>query len=190
VVDRGRGRSDFGGEFIDRPFVRAPVRDGPRGSSLGLDPSRADQDAPHHGAVEGVAALGRSPAFLVEDRGDLDAIAALPMKLAGPGGQVRIGAERFQLGHWPHQLMQGSVAALPMALQANLLAGADHGDEDPFEQKPSDRLTLLLSCRLGPPESGQILGQILYGGQFGRAGRLGALSLKALVVGQETRLLA
>ncbi len=125
---RGRGRADFGGEFVDRPFVRATVRDGPRGPSLGLDPSRADQDAWRHRAVEGIATLGRPPALVVEDRRDLDAIAAGPMKFAGPGDQIRIGAERLQLGDGPHQLMQGSVAALPIALQADLLAVADHGD--------------------------------------------------------------
>ena len=56
-------------------------------------------------------------------------------------------------------------------------------------KQSSDRLTLLLSRRLGPPEGRQILGQVLDGGQFGRAGRFGPLPLKALVVGQETRLL-
>jgi len=160
------------------------VRDGPRGSSLGLDQSRADQDAPDHWAVEGIATLGRSPAFVVEDRGDLDAIAARPVKFTGSGGQVRIGAERFELGHRPHQFMRGSVAALPMALQANLLAAADHGDDDALQQQSGDRLALLLGRGLGPPKGGKILGQILDGGQFGRARRLGLLPLKALVVGQ------
>jgi hypothetical protein len=89
---------------------------------------------------------------LVEDRGDLDAIAACSMKFVGPGDKTWIDAEGFELGDRPHQFMRGSVAALPMALQANLLAGADHGDDDPFEQQPSDRLTLLLSRRLGPPK--------------------------------------
>src|ERR1700675_2774097 len=170
--------------------LRATVRDGPRGPSLGLDQSRADQNASDHRAVEGVATLGRSPAFLVEDRGDLDAIAAGPMKFAGPGDEIGIEAEGFELGDRPHQFMRGSVTALPMALQANLFADADHGDDDPFEQEPSDRLTLLPSRRLGPPKGRQILGQILDGGQFGRARRLGQLPLKALVVGQEMRLLA
>src|SRR3984957_15565745 len=52
VIDRAWGRADFGGEFVDRPFVRATVRDGPRGPSLGLDQSRADQNASDHRAVE------------------------------------------------------------------------------------------------------------------------------------------
>ena len=77
-----------------------------------------------------------------------------------------------------------------MALQANLLAIADHGDDDALEQESGDCLALLLGRRLGPPKGGKILGQILDGGQFGRARRLGPLPLKALVVGQETRLLA
>src|SRR5271163_863900 len=190
VVDRAWGRADFGGQFVDRPFVRATVKDGPRGPSLGLDPPRADQDAPDHRAVEGVATLRRPPAFVVEDQGDLDAIAARPVKFTGPGGQVRIGAERFELGDRPHQFMRGSVAALPMALQAELLAAADHSDDDAFQQQSGDRLALLLGRGLGPPKGGKILGQILDGGQFGRARRLGPLPLKALVVGQQTRLLA
>jgi len=33
VIDRGRGRADFGGQFVDRPFVRATVRDVPRAAS-------------------------------------------------------------------------------------------------------------------------------------------------------------
>ena len=66
------------------------------------------------------------------------------MKFAGPGDEIGIEAEGFELGDRPHQFMRGSVTALPMALEANLLAGADHGDDDPFEQEPSDRLTLLL----------------------------------------------
>ena len=77
-----------------------------------------------------------------------------------------------------------------MALQANLLAAADHSDDDAFQQQSGDRLALLLGRGLGPPKGGKILGQILDGGQFGRARRLGPVALKALVVGRQTRLLA
>src|SRR5208283_2297095 len=72
--------------------------------------------------AERSSAYRRSPAFVVEDGRDHGAIAARPMKFAGPGDQVRIIAERFQLGHRPHHLMRGSVSALPMAFQTNLLA--------------------------------------------------------------------
>jgi hypothetical protein len=154
VVNRRGGRLDFGGELIDRPFVWATLGDGPRRSALGLDQSSADQDTPHHRAIEGVAALGRPPAFMVEDRGDRHAIVAPPTKFADPGDQIRIGAERFQLGDGPRQPMRGPVPAMPMALEANLLAAADHGDDDPLEQQSGDGLTLLPGRRLGPPEGG------------------------------------
>ena len=91
---------------------------------------------------------------MVQDRGDRDAILACPMKFAGPGDKARIGAEGLQLGDGPHQLMRGSVPAVPMTLQANLLAAADHGDDDPLEQQPCDCLTLLPGRRLGAPERG------------------------------------
>jgi len=166
------------------------VRDGLRAPSLGLDPSRADQDAPHHRAVEGGAALRRSPALLVEDRRDRHAIATLPVKFAGPRDQLRIGAERFQLGHWPHDLQRGPIAALPMAFQADLFAVAEHGDDDPLQQQSRYCLTLLPRRRLGPPKGGQILGQVPDSGQFGWRRRFGPLLQETFVVGQETRLLA
>ena len=108
----------------------------------------------HHLAVEGVAALGRTPAFIVEGRGDHRAVLTPPVKLAGAGDKARIGAEGLQLGDGPYQLMRGSVAAMPMALQPDLLAVADDSDDDALQQEASDRLTLLLGRRLGPPEGG------------------------------------
>ena len=91
---------------------------------------------------------------MVEDRGDRHAIVAPAAKFADPGDQIRIGAERFQLGDGPRQPMRGPVPAMPMALEANLLAAADHGDDDPLEQQSGDGLTLLPGRRLGPPEGG------------------------------------
>ena len=86
------------------------------------------------------------------------------MQVASPSDEVRIGAEGLQPGDGPHELMRGSVPAMPMAFQADLFARVDHGDDDPLQQEPDDRLALLLGRGLGSPEGGQIVGQILDGG--------------------------
>ena len=86
--------------------------------------------------------------------------------------------------------MRGSVPAMPMAFQADLFASVDHGDDDPLQQEPDDRLALLLGRRLGSPEGGQIVGQILDGGYLGRRGRFGPLAREAFVLRRKTGLLA
>jgi hypothetical protein len=53
-----------------------------------------------------------------------------------------------------------------MALQPNLLAAADHGDE--LQQQCGDRLALLLGRGLGPPKGGKILNHFLDGRQLGQ----------------------
>ena len=85
--------------------------------------------------------------------------------------------------------MQGSITAVPMACDTNLLCVVHHLDQDAFEQKSDDGLTLLLSGRLGTPERGQILREIADREKFGRAWRLQPFAASAFVVCLQLRLL-
>jgi hypothetical protein len=77
----------LGFEFIDRPFVWATLGDGPRRSaSISPVPIKTCRTI---GAIEGVAALGRPPALMVEDRGDRHAIV---------GSRTRFASARVERG--------------------------------------------------------------------------------------------
>jgi hypothetical protein len=83
--------------------------------------------------IEGIAPLGRAPAFLVKDDGDLAAVVTCVSKLFRARQQAGVGTERAQPRHRSRQLVRRAIAAVPMAFNPNLLGAVDHLDQDPFE---------------------------------------------------------
>jgi hypothetical protein len=74
---------------------------------------------------------------------------------------------------------------MPVAFQADLLTGVDHGEQNPLEQEAHDGLTFFAARRRRLPQSRQIRGQLPDRGQFRRARRLRAFAPKAFVIGRE-----
>ena len=103
----------------------------------------------NHRRIEGVPTLGRTPPFLVEDRGDLGAIEAFPAKVGGARRQRRVSAERREARHRARQFVRCAASAMPMAFDAHLFRAPHDLDQDPFEQQARDGLALGSSCGLG-----------------------------------------
>jgi hypothetical protein len=78
---------------------------------------------------------------------------------------------------------------MPVAFQADLLTGVDHGEQNPFEQEAHDGLTFFASRRRRLPQRRQIRSQLPDRGQFRGTRRLRSFAPKTFMIGDEPHLL-
>ena len=107
----------------------------------------------NHLRIEGVAPLGRTPSFGIEDLGDPRAFEAFAAQLPGAPRQRCVRAQRRDPSDRARQVMRRVDAAMPMTLDTNLFRGADDLDQNPFNEQAHDGLALLLSARQGAGRS-------------------------------------
>ncbi len=105
-----------------RPFIRLSLRQCPGAARAGLYDAGGGQQASYHRRVEGIAPLGWTPSFLVEDGGDGGAAVTRPIKRRRAFDQSGVGAERLQPRDRADQRVDRLVPAMPMAFQPDLLA--------------------------------------------------------------------
>jgi hypothetical protein len=189
VVERWLWPAKFLGQFADRPFIGLSLRDRAGLARPGLDNACGNQKAAHHGSVEGVAPLRRSPGFLVEDRRDLGAAVTRPMQINGACQQRGVGAECRHPRHRADQRVDRFASAMPMAFQADLLRGVDHGQQNALQQQPHDGLTVFAGRCRRLPQSRQIRRQLPDRGEFPWPRRLRAFAPKAVMIGRQPHLL-
>ncbi len=111
----------------------------------------------NHLRTEGVATLGGPPSFGIEDLGDPPAFEAFAAQLRGALRQRCVSAQRRDPSDGTRQFVRRVDAAMPMTLDTNLFRGADHLDQNPFDEQAHDGLALGLRRCVGAPERRQIL---------------------------------
>ena len=104
----------------DGPLISAAF-DGHWPAASGSHEAGLAQEITHHRRIECVASFGWPPSFLVECLRDRCMVLPAMMQFGCAGDQIVISAEPVEAGEWSNQLMRGSMTAVPMADNSNLL---------------------------------------------------------------------
>jgi hypothetical protein len=161
------GHSKSAGEFLQGQFGGPLTLDHLTGRVAGLGrDTEAMEEITDHGASKYFASLRRPPPFSIQNVGDRRRLQFIAMKRLDARHQLVVGAQLLEFLDGPDEPVVRSLAAGPMAFDADLLGLALDRDDDAVQDGPGDGLPVVGGGCRSLPERWDVGGESSNGRAF------------------------